>query len=206
MPGYATCISEFVSRLHIRDVTILGWSLGGHIALELISLNLKGVIDLSIRGVMLVGTPPSSGQQVSQAFLDAKESPHMALSSTEYFTEDDAYYYAHAAIGHPFEQWQEDDALRTDGRARRYMFEAFQNGSGVDQVRLVADLKDVCVAVVNGATEPFVNLGYVARLQYGNLWRGECFGLPKAGHAPFWENPPAFMTILNELLQDISLT
>lgn len=47
MPGYATCSSEFVSRLHIRDVTILGWSLGGHIALELISLNLKGVVDLS---------------------------------------------------------------------------------------------------------------------------------------------------------------
>ncbi|CAH0054574.1 unnamed protein product [Clonostachys solani] len=149
-----------------------------------------------IRGALLVGTPPSSGTQVSQAFLGRGDSPYMHLTSQELWNQDEAFQYAHRAIGGAFEEWQRDDALRTDGRARRFMFQAFETGSGIDQAQLVATQTDALIGVVNGSEEPFISLDYLDSLVWANLWEGHCHRLSGFGHAPFWEAPELFEALL----------
>ena len=76
-------------------------------------------------------------------------SPHMRLTGQEHLTNEEAYDYAHAATGAPFKAWQQECAVRTDGRARRIMFSAFAAGVGVDQVKVVEEEKDVLLGVIN---------------------------------------------------------
>lgn len=60
MPGYAECAVNILTQLRVSKVVVLGWSLGGHVALEMIPL-LKSSSVSTMKGAMLVGTPPSSG-------------------------------------------------------------------------------------------------------------------------------------------------
>ncbi|KAF5007795.1 hypothetical protein FDECE_5919 [Fusarium decemcellulare] len=198
MGGYGSCLLEVLTALSIYDVVILGWSLGGHIALEMVGL---GCDILRIRGVLLVGTPPANGPQVAEAFLGKDRSPRMQLTGQESLSREEAYGYAHEAIGYPFEEWQGLDALRTDGRARRVMFQSFEAGAGVDQVKIVAETTEVHFGVVNGSEETFVNLEYVDKLHWANLWSGRCHKLPGLGHAPFWEAPRGFESLLVQFIK-----
>ncbi|KAK9364778.1 Alpha/Beta hydrolase protein [Lipomyces kononenkoae] len=201
MHGYAECAIDVANQLAVDEFVVLGWSLGGHIAIEMMPL-VKSSPTVTLKGVMLVGTPPSLGfEQTSLGFFKESKSPHMKLTSQEHFTEEDAYNYAHEATGSPFEEWQLAAALRTDGRARKQMFSAFTAGFGVDQVKVVEEEHNLLLGVVNGATEPFVNLDYLDGLHWGRLWEGRCLRLDGLGHAPFWENPAQFESILENFLK-----
>ena len=59
-PGYARAALELLSKLGVKEVICLGWSLGGHNAIEMIPLAAEAGI--TIKGMMIVGTPPV-GQQ-----------------------------------------------------------------------------------------------------------------------------------------------
>ncbi|RDW72860.1 hypothetical protein BP6252_06767 [Coleophoma cylindrospora] len=205
MRGYAECASELLAQLQVTNVVILGWSLGGHIALELSSLlqQHQPPSPIHIHSIMLVGTPPASGPaQTAMGFFKTSKPPAMSFASQEFLTEAEATAFIHLVTGNPREQWQRDGAIRTDGRARRIMFAAFVVGRGVDQVQVVAQSKETLYAVVNGAEEPFVNLDYLDDLTWGRLWKGKCIRMEGAGHAPFWEQPREFEQILREFLVD----
>jgi pimeloyl-ACP methyl ester carboxylesterase len=203
MRGYAECAVDVLTQLGVSEVVVLGWSLGGHVALEMIPLLKSSSVSTTMKGAMLVGTPPSSGpNQTALGFFKESKSPHMHLAGQEHLTNQEAYNYAHTATGAPIEAWQQECAVRTDGRARRIMFSAFAAGLGVDQVGVVEEEKDILLGVVNGAAEPFVNLDYLDRLSWGRLWEGKCFRLSGLGHAPFWEKPEQFEPILARFLED----
>ena len=51
-PGYVKVVAEAVSNLNIKDFALIGWLLGGHIALEMID-RVEG-----LRGVLITGTSP----------------------------------------------------------------------------------------------------------------------------------------------------
>ena len=96
-----------------------------------------------------------------------------------------------------------ESVARTDGRARKLMFESFGGGQGVDQRRTVGTSL-VPLAVVNGADEPFVDLDYVDGVAYANLWERRCLRLKGLQHAPFWEAPEVFNPILERFLADVA--
>ncbi|RDW87902.1 hypothetical protein BP5796_03596 [Coleophoma crateriformis] len=201
MRGYAECASEFLTQLQVTNVVILGWSLGGHIALELSSLlqQHQTPSPIHIHGIMLVGTPPASGPtQTAMGFSKTSKPPAVSFASQEFLTEAEATAFIHLATGRPTQPWQREAAIRTDGRARRIMFAAFVAGKGVDQVQVVEQSKETLYAVVNGAEEPLVNLDYLDKLTWGRLWKGRCIRMEGAGHAPFWEQPREFEQILRE--------
>src|SRR5271169_1803892 len=66
---------------------------------------------------------------------------------------------------------------------------------GVDQ-RWVVENLPIPLAVVNGSEDPFVNLDYLDTLDYANLWEGRRHRLPGLKHAPFWEAPDIFNSVL----------
>jgi pimeloyl-ACP methyl ester carboxylesterase len=225
MSGYADLAVHILSHLNIRSVVVFGWSLGGHIALEMVDklerlrradeggnkgARESGKGGIELKGLILTGTPPSLGlDQVVKAFkipIDIKQGEgEENLMAKVHWTYEQAERIARSSApgGHAqlFEQWMLDDAIRTDGRARMVMFDAFVGGRGVDQVGVVEG-SEVSIAVINGSEEPFVDLEYVDGLEWGKLWKGECVKMEGLKHTPFWEDPVGFERLLLEFLGD----
>jgi len=212
MRGYADLAIHILNHLNITDVVVFGWSLGGHIGIEMIPLLSAPASSIKFKGLMITGTPPALGlQQTNAGFLF--QDGHLSTSAKLDWTEEDAAQFARtsAAAGKEelFEEWMLDDARRTDGRARMMMWRKLANvdgkgnGEGADERRVVEE-SDVKIAVVNGAKEPFVNLDYLDEAKWGNLWRGECLRLEGLKHAPFWEEPEKFEGILTDFLDECS--
>ncbi|RAR09823.1 hypothetical protein DDE82_001540 [Stemphylium lycopersici] len=184
--GYADLAVHILRHLNIASVVIMGWSLGGHIGIEMIPL-LAPLPKIQVKGLMIVGTPPALGkEQVSQAFKLADDGG-LGLAGkmnwTDAETEEVARHGAAAGKQNLFEPWMRDDAKRTDGRARMVMANSFlgteEDGPvGIDQ-RKVVEETDVLTAVVNGADEQFVNLEYLDAIKWRRLWKGR--QLPGAG-------------------------
>jgi pimeloyl-ACP methyl ester carboxylesterase len=185
--GYAAAAVALLNALGVARAAVFGWSLGGHVALDMIA-RLPG-----IGGVMISGTPPiPSG---AEGFgLGFRQTPLMGLTGARDWADADAEAFARAAAK-PFAPFMLDDARRTDGRAREIMV-ADALAGGVPDQRRIAETASVPIAVVNGAEDPFVNVDYCASVNYANLWGGQVFNLAGVGHAPFWEAPARFNPLL----------
>lgn len=208
MRGYAEVAVHILEHLCVDSVVVFGWSLGGGIAIEMVEL-LKSASErqskiTALQGLMLVGAPPCRGaEQFQQAFkmeLSA-DSPMTLAHWTDAAARDVVALTTTGGDPALFEDWMVVDALRTDARARMLMFEALLKGEGVDQ-RGVVESEDVCVAVVNGAQEPFASLEYLEGIRWKKLWRGECLKLEGQKHAPFWEDHKGFEELLVAFLKD----
>ncbi|MEZ2128909.1 MULTISPECIES: alpha/beta fold hydrolase [unclassified Sinorhizobium] len=191
--GFADAAIEILDLLGIDDVVLLGWSLGGHIAME-VAPQLS-----ALRGMMICGAPPV-GSSMAEAFMLTS---HMKLAGQERLTPSEIDMFGEAIFGTAFAPFLRAAIERTDGRARKTLFEAAHAGAGVNQ-RWVVENLPVPVAVVNSADDPFLNLDYIDSLDYANLWEGRCHRLPGAKHAPLWEAPAIFNPVLERFLDDVS--
>lgn len=197
MPGYADMVAEVADILGLKRFAVLGWSLGGHIGLELFTRH------AGMAGLLATGTPPVAltPEALSQGFIFSE---HMGLAGKAEFTDAEARAYAQNTCGvnAPFEPFLLDAVRRTDGRARERMLTAATSGWGTDQRRLVETL-DRPLAIVSGGAEPFVNNDYLQGIRYACLWDERVHILPGIGHAPFWEAPALFNPLLARFLDDV---
>jgi pimeloyl-ACP methyl ester carboxylesterase len=214
MAGYADLAVHILEHLTVETAVVLGWSLGGHIALDMVPLlktaSERGSRIVELKGLMLIGTPPALGaEQCARGFkipINPKEDEENLMAKVHWTPEQAETIARNSAPGgheNFFEEWMLRDAMRTDGRARMIMFNSVLEGRGVDQVGVV-EKENVRIAVVNGADEPFINLDYLDGLKWRNLWRGQCIRLEGRKHAPFWEDPEDFETLLIDFLGDCS--
>ena len=196
MPGYAEAAVAVLRELGVGEAAVLGWSLGGHVGIEMIP-RFPG-----LRGLMITGTPPCTAATATERASSRRRT--WGCAGQEVLSEAEIDAYAHSTCGEPFEPFMRGAVARTDGRARKTMFDAFLADSGIDQ-RCAVETSPVPLAVVNGADEPFVDLDYVDRIAYANLWEGRCHRLAGLEHAPFWQAPEVFDPILERFLQDIAI-
>ncbi|KAF2812199.1 alpha/beta-hydrolase [Mytilinidion resinicola] len=205
--AYAATAVQLLSSLHVSHVVVLGWSLGGHIAIEMMPLlapsSTATAPETKLLGIMITGTPPCIGlDQMALGFRFPCD-PTLLPPGREILTEDEIDGFVHmTAI--PYEPWMRDAVARTDGLARKVMFNAGVAGRGLDQRKEVETNTAVAVAVVNGGAEPFVNLDYIDEIKWANLWKGKCVRLEGLQHAPFWEAPDAFRPYLENFLEDLT--
>jgi len=196
IPAYADLAVEILDAFGVGEAAVLGWSLGGHIGLELMA-RWRG-----LRGLMAVGTPPVAPcpSALAGAFLPT---PLMAFAGQAEATRQEAEAYARACCGTAVDRSPEliETACRTDGRARHAMMSAALAGKGVDG-RRVAETSAAPLAIVVGANDPFVNRQYLLSLGYSHLWRGEVQVMEDCGHAPFLDRPSAFGELLGAFLSD----
>ena len=196
LPGHARAVRAALDGLGIDEAHFVGWSLGGHVALEM-APDLRNP-----RGFVIFGTPPfSSGEAMSEAFLP---NPAMKVTFQESVDRIEASAYVAAFFRPGFADIPPfflDDFLRTDGRARSNLGATIGPGEFRDECAVVRDLR-APLAVLQGADEQLVNGGYFDSVAMPTLWRGAVQTIPGAGHAPQWETPRIFDALVEAFVQE----
>ncbi|WP_052214605.1 alpha/beta fold hydrolase [Belnapia sp. F-4-1] len=193
LPGLADCTVELLERLGVSSAVVLGWSLGGHVAIEMLS-RFKGM-----KSLILTGTPPIRRGGFVEGFVS---SPADGLAARRHLSEAEVDTFARAMFGEPVEPFLQGAIGRSDGRCRQGLFEASRAGLGVDQ-RLAVEGSALPVAVINGAADPLIRLDYLDDVAYRNLWEERCHRLDGAGHAPFWHAADAFNALVGRFLGEL---
>jgi pimeloyl-ACP methyl ester carboxylesterase len=193
LPGHARAVRAVVEALGLGDAHFVGWSLGGHVALEMAP-------DLpKARGFLIFGTPPlaSSGPR-DKAFL---ANPAIRLAFQERLDGGEASVYLSIFFRPGFVDIPPfflDDILRTDGRARSGL--AADRGYR-DEIAVVREMK-APLAVLHGAEETIVDGRYFATVPMPTLWRGAVQTIPGAGHTPQWETSAAFDAVVGAFIEE----
>ena len=187
IPAIARVITKVLKKNEIVSPLVFGWSLGGHIAIEMAG---QGV---EMRGLAISGTPPVGPgiESLENVFVP---SPHMALTGKVHFTEEEARMYAQRTISlhQPVPEYLLKQVRRTDGQLRHTMLTHWYEGKeGHNQVDVVGALK-IPIAVIQGEAEAFFSNDYFEKITWNNLWGNRVCIIPESGHAPFWENPKLF--------------
>jgi pimeloyl-ACP methyl ester carboxylesterase len=193
LPGLADTAIELLLELEIPNAIVFGWSLGGHVGVEMIS-RYPG-----LRGLMISGAPPAGRDQMAQAF---KPSPQMALAGKQDFSPTDVDTFVQGIFGEWAEPFMRDAVVRADGRLRKRLFASLGARPGPDP-RQIVEKSPTPLAVVNGGADPIVNLDYFDSIKYANLWEKHCHRLAGLGHAPFWGAPGDFNPLLERFLADV---
>ena len=197
MHAFGTAVMAALDALEIEKAAIVGWSMGGHIALEILA-RWPGAV-----AAWITGTPPIDGSaaDIGAAFLP---SDHMALTFQAELSEEEIVIFAGNTFGTevPIEPWMVRAARRADGRFRPMMLVSAQKGWDLNERRIVAEC-DKPLAVVTGEREPFVSNAFLKGLSYRNLWGGRVHVLPRLGHMPFWESPETVNPLLGHFLDDV---
>jgi pimeloyl-ACP methyl ester carboxylesterase len=194
-PGYARIVAEVVDRLDVSSPVVVGWSLGGGIALEAAD-QLPNATGFFIFGAPPLGVPPA----IQDAFLP---NPAMRLLLSPTLTAEQAT----AAVESMFRPGAEpppsfvEAVLKSDGQMRAQL--AASTAERKDAVETVAYMT-VPLAIVHGAEDQLVNVDYIRSLKMPTLWRGEVQVIEGAGHAPHWEQPERFNALLADFVADVT--
>lgn len=196
LPGLADTAGTVIETLGLKQMVVLGWSLGGHVAIELLARH------SAISGLMLTGAPP-----VSKGPLGMLRGFHtgwdMLLASKVTFSERDAVHFAHMCFGNDVPPEFVADIRRADGRCRARFVRSMMAGDGADQRRTLESVP-VPVAMVAGEHEKIVRVSYLSSLSYPMLWGDKVHFVEGAGHSPFWQNPERFNLLLGRFAGDVA--
>ena len=90
--------------------------------------------------------------------------------------------------------------MRADGNARYLMIKSIWEGKGLNEKQIL-EHTDKPVVIVIGKKDPFINNQYIEQeVQYSSLVGMHFLD---CGHAPHWEKPEEFTSILDLFVQKI---
>lgn len=196
LPGLARTLTELMAQMNLGPSIVFGWSLGGHVALEMMT-GPAPIAALMITGAAPIARGPLGILRGLQVSAGTK------LAGKRDFTDADVALFARTCLGDSATSADLDSIRRADGRLRKFMFRSMLLGQCADEKR-VAETDPRPLAVVNGSDEPFAKPGYVAGLRYRALWRGLCHVIPEAGHAPFRTHPEQFNALLASFAGEVA--
>ncbi len=196
LPGYAKAISEAAKSLGMESAYFVGWSLGGHIVLEAVSMLPKA------KGFVIYGTPPLGiPADFATSFF-----PHPAMGAAfnPELTDEEAVAFA-AAFFSPGSM--EDvtpfftDIMKTDGNARANLGASINPDGYTDEIEIVANMTQPLM-IIHGVKEQLVNGAYFRNLEMPTLWNNRVEFVWNAGHATHWEAPDEFSALIDEFITD----
>jgi pimeloyl-ACP methyl ester carboxylesterase len=197
LPGFADASVELLGKLGVSEAIVFGWSLGGHIAIEMLS-RFPGM-----RGLLLSGAPPiAKVNGVHNMMQGFNAPPNGSVAGKEVFSEADIQSFIGGLFGDSVEPFLFEAAARADGRFRKRLFEAAREGAGIDQ-RQAVEGATIPIAVISGADDPLVKLDYFDTVAFRNLWDGRSHRLAGLGHVPFWQGADVFNPLLERFLSEM---
>lgn len=199
-PGFADVVSEVVNIMKLDNIIIVGWSLGGHIALELTSRLPQ------LRGLLITGTPPIeiSAEGLSRGFkvanpkiLECFGKGNLTYEEAELFATISGYDYSKE------KKFIVDAVMQTDEGAKTIYPQSILKRVGQNELKIVNEWP-FPIAVIAGEQDAGINNDYIIQeVKFKNLWRKKVHVIPNAGHAVFMEQPVEFNTILEQFFQEI---
>ncbi|MFS8563764.1 MAG: alpha/beta hydrolase [Rhabdochlamydiaceae bacterium] len=200
IPGYAQIIFEVIDAMKINRVVVLGWSLGGHIGIEMDQQQPTRLI-----GLCITGTPPIP---FSQEGFNAGFRPIPVIQNLlgkEVFTIREAQEFNRCGgIDLTTDHYLLDATLRTHGLARSHMLASLIRGEGNNQKQAV-EKSTTPLLIIAGEKDEGVNNDYLTQeVCYKNLWSGRVHIIDGAGHATLLARADAFNGILSQFLAEVS--
>jgi pimeloyl-ACP methyl ester carboxylesterase len=196
LSGHGDFLLSFVQALDLTEFIAVGWSLGGHILLQVIEQ--MPAIGLVIAGTPPLGVPPAFEKvflplDVGSAFFTAG------------ITEEqiDAIGIACAAPGGRISQELLNDLRRTDPRAREFLGVNTFSRPYRDESDVVRRL-GIPLMVLHGADDRLVNLDYIRGLEMPTLWNGRVEVIAEAGHLLFAEQAERVNALLASFVEYVS--
>jgi pimeloyl-ACP methyl ester carboxylesterase len=194
--GMADCVASVLRQLRVERAAVYGWSLGGHVAIELMART------SIVAGLMLTGAPPIPPGVIG-VLRGFHVSIDMLLATKEVFSEREAQHFATLCFGVDPNSAFVAAVRRADGRARPIFAHSLLSGTGVDR-RAAVQNAGIPIAFVNGADDPFIRASYFSSLQVPTLQPSESAVIPGTGHTPFWNQPERFMPLLARFIARVA--
>lgn len=188
---------DVMNYLRLPRALIVGWSLGGHIAMELMAR-----FPERLAGVVSVGAPPLESGTLGP-FRGFRLHWDLPLARKPQFTTRDAERWQHLCYGPQNDGMHLAAILRADGRMRPEISKSLLKG-GVADERRVVETSPVPLAMINGAEDPIVRVKYLHKPAYANLWEGRPHLIPGAGHAAFLSHPNSFNVLLHRFATEMA--
>lgn len=196
-PGYASVVAEVIAKLQLNNLVIVGWSLGGHVALELTSLLTQ------LQGLLITGTPPIeiSFAGLGQGFKALDPSILACFGKGDLSQEEAELLATVSDYDYTTEkEFLVEAILQTDEGAKTIYPRSIGLGIGQNEVKIVNEWQKP-IAVVAGERDIAINNDYIIHeVKFKNLWEGKVHVIPQAGHAVFMDFPDAFNQILHRFL------
>lgn len=202
IPGFASVVAEIIETMKLNNVVIVGWSLGGHIALELTS-SLP-----HLRGLLITGSPPIEisltgfGQgfkAVDPKILQCFGKGNLSYKEAQLLATVSGYDYSKE------KEFLVDAILQTDEAAKTIYPHSIALGIGQNEVKIVNEWPKP-IAVIAGEHDIAVNNEYIINeVKFKNLWEGQVHIIPKSGHAVFIDCPDEFNQIMVRFFQHICI-
>lgn len=178
IPGYAEIIHELINHLSLKSFAMLGFSLGGNIALQY-----SQIPQNHLKGIMMVSSAPMKYSEEALIAYPPYEGSFAACPDP--LTELQAKQYMSAGgflVEDPSVYFMVEDAMKTDGKARAKMVASVLAGKGMDETEIVRKLA-IPLALVVGDQDSCLGLDYIAHLFYANLWHQKVEKIADAEHA-----------------------
>lgn len=200
LDGYSDVLIELIKELRLENPFVVGWSLGGHVALNALA---KGQ---TFAATLITGTPPIeiTYQGFQKGWLPIPEIMH--LWGKEKFTTNDANLFikcTNLRFDLKKDSFILDAVLKTDGLCRSQLAKSMGTKSVANQ-RTLVETNNTPLCIIQG-TEDRVNLDYLKNeVKYKNLFNGKIYEIEGAGHAVFWEEPEIFNAIVADFFETLS--
>ncbi|RDK87278.1 alpha/beta fold hydrolase [Marinirhabdus gelatinilytica] len=169
----------FCDLLKLKDYTLAGHSLGGHMAIQALP-KLK-----NCSSIFLIGTPPLQlPLNIEEAFM-----PHPAipLLFKKELSESEIELFATSLTGKEPKNFVIQQINNTDPYFRESLLQSIQEGQMKDEVKILKNSK-LSVSLFFGNKDELVNFEYVERLKIPKLVTDNPLYLRRAKHIPQVEN------------------
>lgn len=195
--GMAEAVAATLSFLGIRNCILAGWSLGGHVALEMTEA-------AGVDGVLAFGAPPTTNGPLG--LIKAFHLNRMfLLAGKARFSTTEAEWFERMALGESADGRFISSIITTDPALRPALSRSILAPGGSNQ-RKALETSEIPIALLNGSDDVLVRRTYLEGIRANSLWRGKALEIEDCGHAPFVEQPGIFTTILKVFCQDVVKT
>lgn len=197
IPGYAKVVRKFLDAMNIQSVVLVGFSLGGNIAMELAATDPRG-----IAAIMAVGAVPlpADPARIVDGIVLTPDAQLLYQSELDEGEREKVAAFVFDGID-PVPKFLLDDIRRADGRMRARIGETAFAGQYADQQAFLA-ATDLPVGLVYGAEDRLIRVDYVRGVTGPSLWRNGVATIDGCGHVPPWQTPEAFNELLSSFADD----